>query len=385
MKRPLYPLGDEVDAERESFLLLIASSGRWLRVPGSTAPVKSRKKIEREDEAKERREKMKRVAIPLERDAMIEPAVPEHPTKGLPSVSLPAPWARADVTPLAPEASTRRFYRLSRGRDETAILMLFQDSHDIDPFVVSTAYLAGQNLPVPELVEIDREQGWVITQDLGPMTLDQAVDAGHDEGRLYDHALTLLKRLAAADAPPPSIGSKRLDESLFRREGRHTLEWFVRAWANVDVPEERVLEELDELSTCLDAQPRAICHRDYHSRNLVVGPRGLGIVDHQDVQPGPFTYDVASLIKDAYRDVPQPIQDEFTSWIQARGATLRDLDVAIAQRTFKALGTFGYQVVERGNRRYEEAIPRTIQNVLGALERLEMAPEIRALLGKVAP
>ena len=54
-----------------------------------------------------------------------------------------------------------------------------------------------------------------------------------------------------------------------------------------------------------EAQADVFCHRDYHAENLIwlpdrEGPARVGMLDFQDAVYGPITYDLASLLRDAY-------------------------------------------------------------------------------------
>ena len=142
-----------------------------------------------------------------------------------------------------------------------------------------------------------------------------------------------------------------------------------------------------------------LCHRDYHSRNLMLHGGSLYIIDFQDARMGPDTYDLASLLRDSYVDLTPSQVDELIAYFLAltRGAAhrltddgaefRRRFDLMALQRNLKALGTFGYQTTTRGNPVYIQYMPRTLSYVkqhLGALPAIRPAAD---LLGRryVAP
>ena len=100
-----------------------------------------------------------------------------------------------------------------------------------------------------------------------------------------------------------------------------------------------------------------LCHRDYHSRNLMLRDGRLYIIDFQDARLGPDTYDLVSLLRDSYVDLPEQVVDELIAYFLAlqgrsggRARTFRRrFDLMALQRNLKALGTFGYQTTARGN------------------------------------
>ena len=141
--------------------------------------------------------------------------------------------------------------------------------------------------------------------------------------------------------------------------------------------------EWRNLAGLLAAEPRVLCHRDYHSRNLMLSAGDLYVIDFQDARMGPDTYDLASLLRDSYVDLPEDdshaLIDHFvalkregcpdtatTEWERAfRGR----FEMMALQRNLKALGTFGYQTTARSNPVYMQYIPRTLRYVSMALER----------------
>ncbi len=119
-----------------------------------------------------------------------------------------------------------------------------------------------------------------------------------------------------------------------------------------------------------------LCHRDYHSRNLMLHDGSLFIIDFQDARMGPDTYDLVSLLRDSYVDLTSQQVDELIAYFLAlhgrrrrgdarirRPNSARRFDVMALQRNLKALGTFGYQTVTRGNPVYIQYMPRTLAYV----------------------
>ena len=124
-----------------------------------------------------------------------------------------------------------------------------------------------------------------------------------------------------------------------------------------------------------------LCHRDYHSRNLMVREDGsLAMVDFQDARWGPDTYDLASLLRDAYVEIDEGLVERMV----ARFGDAEDLrphfDLVAAERMIKALGTFGYQASVRGNPRYLEGVPRTLHRLRRTLARQSALEELGDLL-----
>jgi aminoglycoside/choline kinase family phosphotransferase len=137
----------------------------------------------------------------------------------------------------------------------------------------------------------------------------------------------------------------------------------------------------------LAEEPRVLCHRDYHSRNLMLHQSQLYIIDFQDARMGPDTYDLVSLLRDSYVDLPEQTVDELLAYFLAlKGLTgterefRRRFDLMALQRNLKALGTFGYQTTARRNPVYIQYIPRTLKYVRDNLENQPRFARMRELL-----
>ncbi len=134
-----------------------------------------------------------------------------------------------------------------------------------------------------------------------------------------------------------------------------------------------------------------LCHRDYHSRNLMLSEGSLYIIDFQDARMGPDTYDLVSLLRDSYVDIADRELDELIAYFLALktrdGAPAaaadefrRRFDLMALQRNLKALGTFGYQTITRRNTVYIQYIPRTLRYARTNLEKYPRFARLREIL-----
>jgi N-acetylmuramate 1-kinase len=141
----------------------------------------------------------------------------------------------------------------------------------------------------------------------------------------------------------------------------------------------------------LAAEPRVLCHRDYHSRNLMLHDGSLYIIDFQDARMGPDTYDLVSLLRDSYVDITDRDLDELIAYFLALKTSDGDVgagedefrrrfDLMALQRNLKALGTFGYQTLTRRNTVYIQYIPRTLRYVRTNLDKYPRFDRLRELL-----
>jgi len=235
-------------------------------------------------------------------------------------------------------------------------------------------------LPVARVIEVLPGAGALVEEDLGDETLELALErlpSGNRPARdaLYRSSVRLAAGIAIRGTES-LIQSDRalgpaLDEERFRFEMRFFVEHYLGSFLRRPDTGNGLQEALASLARAAASHPRVLCHRDYHSRNIMIrADGGLAMVDIQDARWGPDTYDLASLLRDAYVDLPEDAVDGFFDLYrnEVSGAVevekLRErFDVTSAQRMLKALGTFGYQIAVLGRERYRSAIPRTIERL----------------------
>jgi len=280
------------------------------------------------------------------------------------------------LEPLSGDASTRRYFRVVRGR-ESWILVLYPDDSDEAQaaFLAQRAQLEAWGLPVPELVDVDRPGSAMLLGDLGDTTLQERLRLAPPDERaaLYRQAITQLLRMQEAgrrsEGRAAGFGASfDVEKLLFE------LDFFERHFLAecrkivLSVAERGALAAgFRWLAEEIASWPRVLCHRDYHSRNLMWRDGRLYWIDFQDARLGPTTYDLASLLRDSYVDLPEAfVAERLEEFWEAdpsreqRETFGRRFELTCVQRNLKALGTFGHQSVARGRDGYLEYVPRTL-------------------------
>ncbi|HEX6706904.1 MAG TPA: phosphotransferase [Albitalea sp.] len=301
------------------------------------------------------------------------------------------------LCPASSDASFRRYLRIS-GADGSFIVMDAPPAHeDVRPFVHVAQLMLGAGLHAPAIVEQSVEQGFLLLSDLGTrLYLDElhaAVNAGDTatvNALMRDAIASLLvwqRQVDSATLPP-------YDEALLRREMQLFPDWcvereFGQTWGDAEQAAWRAATDLLVASAL--AQSTVAVHRDYMPRNLMVGAPNPGILDFQDAVRGPISYDVASLLRDAFIswDEEQEIDWAVRYWEQAKKLALpvpddfgdfwRQLEWMGLQRHLKVLGIFCRLKHRDGKPRYSADLPRFFRyahhvasryNGLGGLARL---------------
>lgn len=285
------------------------------------------------------------------------------------------------------DASDRVFYRIKSPALSSLILMVHREPFDLEqlPFFLHGRFLHELGAAVPQIVASYPSEGILVVQDLGDEMVQRHLEHA-DAGRrrfLYLQAVQIIAFLqdegTRAMTPDLPAATTALDFEKLVWELRFFAEHYVRGLKGSPMTAGQDAA-LDEWFVWLAAEVagyrRVLCHRDFHSRNLMVKGDRLFMVDFQDARMGPYTYDVASLLRDSYLDLPEDLVREMVEFFREASRAPESADTfethftrTCLQRNIKALGTFASQAMVRGNRGYLAYIPRTLAHVIRNLER----------------
>jgi aminoglycoside/choline kinase family phosphotransferase len=312
------------------------------------------------------------------------------------------------VVALTGDASDRRYFRVHFAARPSIVLALHAGPIDVEtlPFVLVARLLREIPLPVPEILHASNDLGVLGLEDLGDVTLQAhlGVTSRSQHAALYRQAVEFIAvlqqrgRALASPEYPPYASAFDVEKLTWE------LEFFVKHYLGAyrglslsDAQREALQAEWVSIAGDLAAEPRVLCHRDYHSRNLMLHADSLYIIDFQDARMGPETYDLVSLLRDSYVDLPPSQVDELIAYFQAligvphrRDAEeqrefQRRFDLMALQRNLKALGTFGYQTTTRGNPVYIQYMPRTLSYVSATLGRYPRFGRLQEVLAGLVP
>ncbi|MBP6765930.1 MAG: phosphotransferase [Rubrivivax sp.] len=279
------------------------------------------------------------------------------------------------LEPASADASFRRYLRLQGAGRSLIVMDAPPPQEDVRPFVHVAGLIHAAGLHAPQVLHADVEHGFLLLEDLGTQVYLQALQAatpGQADALMRD-ALTALVRfqqgVPAAALPP-------LDERLLGAELDLFPTWCVQRECGVHWGAAE-LQAWDKVRSLLIrsalAQPVVAVHADWMPRNLMVAPdaaRNPAILDFQDAMAGPVTYDLASLLRDAFLswDEAQEIDWAVRWWQQARAAGLpvdadfgefwRALEWMGLQRHLRVMGVFCRLKHRDGKDKYAADLPR---------------------------
>ena len=294
------------------------------------------------------------------------------------------------ISSASEDASFRRYFRVTSDSGATGIVMdAPPPAEDVRPFIKLTHLLAGGDVNVPAILAQDEARGFLLLEDMGRTTYLAALADADESARqsLFFDAITSLVRLQQIDPLRAVTPLGHYDAALLHREITLFPDWYLDRHLSAELSndEKNALERVyAALIASALAQPTVLVHRDYMPRNLMVTPdRNPGVIDYQDAVIGPITYDVASLMRDAFLswEEPQIIDWAARYWDQAKKAGLpvradfsefyREMEWMGLQRHLKVLGIFARINYRDGKPKYLADTPRFVRYLRHVAKRYQ--------------
>jgi aminoglycoside/choline kinase family phosphotransferase len=311
------------------------------------------------------------------------------------------------------DASFRRYFRVDAAAPAASKSYIIMDAppaqEDCAPFVQVAALMHEAGLNAPQVLAWDQALGFMLLSDLGSQTMLDVIappadvaaiaqpGAGHFE--LYMDAVDALVRWQLASRPgvlPP------YDDALLSRELALFPEWYVGQHRGFAL-DAGLMGKLEPIFAQIKASnlqslggARVFVHRDFMPRNLMVSPTGeLGVLDFQDAVYGPISYDIASLMRDAFLSWEEDFVLDITVryWQKARKAGLpvgndfgefyRAVEWMGLQRHLKVLGIFARLTLRDGKPKYLADTPRFIKYARNTAARYRQLGPLMVLLDEI--
>jgi aminoglycoside/choline kinase family phosphotransferase len=315
---------------------------------------------------------------------------------------LKCPIHQLNLEKLKGDASEREYYRF-RGKGSSSTIICFYHQglnwKEMPQKQVYQIFLRN-GVPVAEILKVKEDLGIIIFEDLGGKTLQsevQNVDPIAKE-RLYQKAINILISIQtkAASALKPTMAAAQLvfNEGKLLWELNFFYQHFLFGLLKKAIAEEheqKIKSWFREISIELADLPRTLCHRDYHSRNIMRKGGKLYLLDYQDARQGPYSYDLASLLRDSYIQLPEYFVEQMIEYYLTKHPKLKDMDpqefmrqfdLMSLQRNLKAIGTFAYQAVKKENHYYLQYIPPTLSYIKANLSKYDKFHSIKDTLSQ---
>ncbi|OGP75287.1 MAG: hypothetical protein A2Y80_04570 [Deltaproteobacteria bacterium RBG_13_58_19] len=305
----------------------------------------------------------------------------------------------SNVQTLAGDGSDRRFYRLA---GDPSLILLYQPHppgrgvNENDSYFSLGRHLRTQGVPVPEIYAYSREEGWLLLEDLGDLSLEVVIKNASGEEAIrgwYNQALAVLVRmqLKGREGFDPSwcFDTPVMDRSfLWERECTYFVQAFLQGYLGLEVDPADLAPDFDRLlEGALPREAAYFLHRDFQSRNLFIKGGALRVIDFQGGRLGPLGYDVAALLIDPYVALSPVWQEELLNNYLNLLKERLPLDLLEFReqyyhlalgRNLQILGAFGFLTRVKGKDYFAGYIPdaltglrRRLQERPGEFPRLE--------------
>lgn len=296
------------------------------------------------------------------------------------------------LEPASSDAGFRRYFRVTGAAGKTFIVMdAPTDKMNSEPFVRIDGLMKAAGLNVPEIYEQNLGEGFLLLSDLGRQTYLDVLNEDN-AARLFDLATTELVKWQQATRPGVL---PEYDHALLERELKLFPEWYVSRHKGFKMTEKQqalVNVVFERIMVNNLAEAKVFVHRDFMPRNLMVTDGVPGILDFQDAVTGPVSYDIASLMRDAFVSWGEEFVLDVTIryWDKARRAGIpvprdfgvywRDIEWMGLQRHLKILGIFARLNYRDGKPKYLADTPRFIHYVRQTANRYDELKAINWLL-----
>ncbi len=247
----------------------------------------------------------------------------------------------------------------------------------LSDFLTIGDWLHGLGLRTPEVYEVDEANNAAIVEDFGSTSLKKAMEKGADRLQLYSTCTEILDIMQAQDCP---LDIPRYKDSFMRKARQRFVDWYVPlvcGRANPDGFVEEYHEMWNKVEAQLDPYRERFMHVDFHVENLMLlsdgtGTNSIGIIDFQEGQVGPDSYDLVNLMEDMREDVPLEIQaaltarkdENYMGWYRILGTQFHT----------RLLGQCLRWAIAEDKTGYMKFYPRLLRNTMRTLDHPILAP-----------
>jgi len=297
-----------------------------------------------------------------------------------------------DYEPASSDASFRRYFRLNYNNRSYIVMDAPPDKEPLTSYIDITGILLENNLRAPQIYKIDKKNGFLLLEDFGQKPL-LSVLKGSNYHEYYNAAIKIVIELQKINK---NNNLQEYSKNILKHEMALFNEWYLLKNKEILLSEEdmnglnKTLEIIAESNI---SQPFFFVHRDFHSRNLMLlNDNGLGMLDFQDARIGPITYDLVSLLKDAYIELDEEfiIDKVVRYWEMACMEGLlqksdfsdffQQFEIMGVQRHLKILGIFSRLSLRDGKHNYLNDIPLVEKYLLNVCERYSVLAPLRKIL-----
>ena len=295
------------------------------------------------------------------------------------------------LTAIPGDLSSRLYFNVNDGNKNYVVMDCPPDTNHFCEYISIAKFLAEQEFSVPEIHDIDLENGFILMEDLGDYKIGKALNNNiklpdeANEEKIYKRMIDVLVKLHNIT---PLSALENMEDEAYILESRKFIEWYVEILIGEEL-KEKSKEEFTEIMKYLlkiaKIYSPVMMLRDYHVDNLFwlperVGHRKIGIIDFQDAKIASPAYDIVSLLEDARRDVSPELASKMIShYLKSfpqyeRKDFLTAYHILGAQRNLKIIGLFSYKATKEKQTYLLKSLPRVIAHLKNDLRHPLLMP-----------
>jgi aminoglycoside/choline kinase family phosphotransferase len=291
-----------------------------------------------------------------------------------------------NLSKVADDASFRRYFRLHTKKKTFIIMDAPPIKENAQLFITLAKSLKKFKNPTPEIFEYDLTQGFVIIEDFGNTTFLSSANKVY-----FLQAMDILIQLQKTPQLKETLHLKNYNQSVLNTELLLFKDWYLPFYKRY-IPSPNEKKQLANLfyflSQSLIKQPQTLVHRDFHSRNLMIKEdNSLGLLDFQDAIIGAYSYDLVSLLKDAYLELNEEQYQSYLHYFyKQKGIKIpfksfeKEVDLMGVQRHLKILGIFSRLAKRDKKTGYLKNIPLITKYLLAMVDKYDELKILKKIL-----
>ena len=318
--------------------------------------------------------------------------------------SIKSEKSKIKIEKLIGDAGMRKYFRILGSKKNYIACLNEANNNQVAKFAEIQKIFQDHSINVPDIYDCHLDKDYILQEDLGDQSLLQVLGTCKTlerERDLYETAICQMMQIQklVLDNHDLEKAFSRLafDTKKFMQEIEFSIQYFIKWFLKhkLTKSEEQILKDhFLGISQKLAASPRVLCHRDYHSRNIVVKEEKQYVIDFQDARLGIPQYDLVSLLEDCYYSVNQSNKSYLKElyWNQfikhyKLQSSLEEFnllyDLAAIQRIFKAIGSFTYIFQKKEDFRYLKYVGYAFENLRKILSVHPQLEDLKVVLGNI--
>lgn len=313
----------------------------------------------------------------------------------------------AQIHEMPESGSTRKFYRIKENKRSAVLIQSKPRDANFTRYIEIAEFLKEIGIGVPEIYHFDKKRKLILEEDLGNLTLEKYVESinlsRHETGR--EELFECYKKVIDTLLLMQIIGGKKIAQckclkekvfnyDAFRFETQYFTKYFLERYCGLTINKSDLENEFHQLAMKLVREPFYFMHRDFQSKNILIKDKKIRIIDFQGAYQGLLSYDLVSLLKDAYISLENELRNKLIDYYLDSLSNYWKINLnpqkfhqiflyAGLQRNMQALGAFSFLSLAKHKPQFEKYIPRVLEYLSVASDKIQEFPVLAKVIKSV--